>query len=465
MNRGADGTSTEQDHGALLTDLYQLTMLSSYFERGMDETAVFEFFVRRLPERRNFLIAAGLEQLLEYLEGLRFTPEEIGWLEATGRFQRSFLDWLARLRFEGNVDAMREGTVFFAGEPLVRVTAPLSQAQLVETRLINLLHFQTVIASKAARCVLAARGRTLVDFGLRRAHGAEAGILASRAAYLAGFGGTATVAAGRRFNIPLYGTMAHSFVQAHTSEIDAFRHFARSFPTANTLLIDTYDTLRAAQRVVELARELRPSGIRIQAVRIDSGELGSLARGVRRILDAGGCGDTQIFLSGSLDELTIEQLLAEGTPADGFGVGTSLDVAADHPWLDCAYKLQEYAGRPTRKRSAGKATWPGRKQVMRRVDADGTLMADEIALQTDVCRGEPLIVPVMRAGRRSSPRPTLDESRDHARAEISRLPLAARSLSQPFNAPVEIAPSIVELASALDRADQGPAAPIQGIGG
>jgi nicotinate phosphoribosyltransferase len=453
MSSTINSTATSWSQEGLLTDLYELTMLSSYFERGMEEMAVFEFFVRRLPEDRNFLLAAGLEQLVEYLEGLRFTSEEIAWLETTRLFPRAFLDRLATLRFEGDVDAMQEGTAFFAEEPVVRVTAPLPQAQLIETRLINLLHFQTLIASKAARCVLAAGGRVLVDFGLRRAHGAEAGMLASRAAYLAGFTGTATVAAGRRFGIPLFGTMAHSFVQAHESEMDAFRHFARSFPSANTLLIDTFDTLRAARRVVDLARELRGSGIEIQAVRIDSGDLGMLSRGVRRILDEGGCSGTQIFLSGGLDELTIEQLLADGAPADGFGIGTRLDVSADQPSLDCAYKLQEYAGRSTRKRSSGKATWPGRKQVVRHRDPNGMLIRDEIVLEGNVVHGETLLVPVMRAGRRSRQLPTLAQSRERARNEVALLPPPARSLTQSFRPTVHIAPAIVELASELDHAD------------
>lgn len=446
----AGGTAAGE---ALLTDLYQLTMLSGYFERGMEEEAVFEFFIRRLPPRRNFLLAAGLEQLLDYLEGLRFLPDDIAWLESTGRFQRSFLDRLARLRFSGDVDALPEGTVFFAGEPVVRITAPLPQAQLVESRLINILHFQSLIASKAARCVLSAQGRALVDFGLRRAHGAEAGVLASRASYLSGFTGTATVAAGRRFGIPLFGTMAHSFVQAHASEMEAFRHFAHSFPDADTLLIDTFDTARAARRVVELAHELRPSHVRIQAVRIDSGNLASLSRRVRRILDEGGCSDTGIFLSGTLDEYAIERLLLDGAPADGFGIGTRLDVSSDAPSLDCAYKLQEYAGRATRKRSSGKATWPGRKQILRHRDAHGVLASDEIVLHDEPRAGAGLLVPVMRSGRRASGLPTLEQSRERARHEIANLPVAARSLTQSFEVAVAIAPAIRKLADAVDRVE------------
>jgi nicotinate phosphoribosyltransferase len=436
---------------ALLTDFYQLTMLSAYFERGMVDTAVFEFFVRRLPKKRNFLVAAGLEQLLEYLEGLSFTAAELDWLASTQRFSSTFLERLAGLRFTGDVDALPEGTVFFGNEPVVRVTAPLPQAQLVESRLINLIHFQTVVASKAARCRLAAGKRLLVDFGFRRAHGAEAGVLASRAAYLGGFDGTATVAAGRQFAIPLYGTMAHSFVQAHASEREAFRHFLDCFPRDNTLLIDTFDTVKAAHEVVALARDLRPLNIHIQAVRIDSGDLAELSQSVRQVLDEGGCRDTHIFLSGSLDETIIAKLLTDGTPVDGFGVGTRLDVSADEPALDCAYKLQEYAGRATRKRSAGKATWPGRKQVERHRDPDGTIVADEIVLEHDPVRGERLLVPVMRAGTRVEELPTLTEAREHARRELAQLPAAVRSLTQRDSIRVGIAPTIAALARSIDK--------------
>ncbi len=437
---------------ALLTDLYQLTMLQAYWARGMQETAVFEFFVRQLPERRNFLVAAGLEQLVEYLETLHFEPQELDWLDSTGRFTPDFIRWLAGLRFTGDVDAVAEGTVFFAEQPVVRVTAPLPEAQFIESRLINLLHFQTLVASKAARCVLAAGGRILVDFGLRRAHGAEAGALAARAAYLAGFHGTATVAAGRRFGIPMFGTMAHSFVQAHRTEIDAFRHFVGCFPDDNTLLIDTFETLQGARAVVELAQELRPLGKRVRAVRIDSGDLAQACRDVRRILDEGGCRDTGIFVSGNLDELAIAELLAGGVPADGFGVGTRLDVSADAPTLDCVYKLQEYAGRATRKRSAGKATWPGCKQIERYRDEQGFLASDAIVLDQEPRRGERLLQPVMRHGRRVGSSPALAAARECARREIASLPSQLRSLDSRAAFTVDISPRIRELAVAVDTA-------------
>jgi len=417
---GIGGAST------LLTDLYELTMVSAYQALGMDQVAVFEFFVRRLPPQRGFLIAAGLAQVLDYLEALRFEAADLQWLESTGRFQPEALRRLAGLQFTGDVDAMLEGSVFFADEPVLRVTAPLPEAQFVESRIINLLNFQSMIASKAARCRLAAGRGRLADFGLRRAHGAEAGLLAARACYLAGFDATATVEAGRAFGIPITGTMAHSFIQAHDDEATAFRDFARIHPRGVTLLIDTYDTARGAREVVELCR----TGVAVEAVRLDSGDLGALAREVRAILDSGGCPSVQIIASGNLDELRIEQFVAAGLPIDAFGVGTRLDVSVDAPYLDCVYKLQEYAGRPRRKRSAGKATWPGRKQVYRDYDSAGRLRSDTIALADEMLPGRPMLQPVMRAGQRLQ-QPSLEDSRAYARREIDTLPLHCRSLRDP----------------------------------
>src|SRR3954451_7809492 len=288
------------EQSLLLTDLYQLSMLEAYAVHGMAETAVFELFVRKLPPGRDFLVAAGLEQAVRFLETIQFAPDDLAWLRDSRLISPGFADALKDLRFTGDVDAMPEGTMFFPDEPILRVTAPLPQAQLAETRLINLLHFQTVIASKAARMVLAAPGRQLVDFGLRRAHGAEAGLLAARASYLMGFAGTATVEAKRAFGIPVFGTMAHSFIQAHDNEATAFERFARVRPQALTLLIDTYDTERGAAIVARLAPRLAASGITIGAVRLDSDNLGQHARAVRAILDAAGLHGIRIFASGGL---------------------------------------------------------------------------------------------------------------------------------------------------------------------
>lgn len=435
----------------LLTDLYQLGMMQAYLEHGMTDEAVFELFVRKLPAGRSFLMAAGLEQALDYLETLRFSDADLTWLSGTGRFEVGFIDCLAAFRFTGSVHAIPEGTVFFPDEPILRVTAPLPEAHFVETRLINLLHFQTVIASKAARMVLAARGRSLVDFGFRRAHGAEAGVLAARAAYLAGFDGTATVESGRLFGIPIFGTMAHAFVQAHDDETIAFERFARTRPDSIVLLIDTYDTETGARRVASLAPALAADAIVIDGVRLDSGDLAALSRQVRGILDEAGMHGTKVLASGGLDEWEIERLLATGSPVGGFGVGTSLTTASDAPALDCAYKLQEYAGLPRRKRSAGKATWPGRKQVHRRFDVAGRLAGDTLTIEGDDQVGVPLIVPVMHAGRRLEPRPSLEESRRYAAGQLTALPDALRGLGQAAPYPVTLSPALRAMAEAVDR--------------
>jgi nicotinate phosphoribosyltransferase len=435
----------------LLTDLYQLNMAEAYLDRGETKTAVFEFFVRKLPVNRGFLVAAGLEQALDFLEHFHFPPQELAWLESAGRFGRRFLDYLSKLRFSGDVHAMPEGTVFFANEPILRVTAPLPEAQLVETRLINILHFQSLIASKAARMVLAAPGKVLVDFGLRRAHGAEAGLLAARASYAAGFTGTATVLAQKQFAIPCYGTMAHSFIQVFDDETEAFEAFARARPDNLVLLIDTYDTEEGAKKVVELAPRLKAAGVTVSGVRIDSGDLIALSKSVRRILDGGGLTGVSIFASGGLDEIALEAFAKEGAPIDGFGIGTSLTTSSDAAALDCAYKLQEYAGVARRKLSAGKETWPGRKQVWRRYGPDGRMAGDIISVEDDAQPGEPLLRPVMRAGKRMNPQPPLAEIRAHAIRNYARLPEPLKRLRPGASYPVAIAEALALLAAETGR--------------
>ena len=442
---------SEEETSFLLTDLYQLAMMQAYQEAGETGAAVFEFFVRRLPEKRNFLVAAGLEQALRFLERIRPSEEELAWLEQSGHVDADLVERLRSFEFSGDVDAMPEGSVFFPDEPILRVTAPLPEAQYVETRLINILHFQTVIASKAARMVLAADGRTLIDFGLRRAHGAEAGLLAARASYLVGFSGSANVLAERKFGVPAFGTMAHSFVQSFDNEPAAFEAFAKVRPDNLVLLIDTYDTEDGARRVVALAPKLSAMGIKIKAVRLDSGDLCALAKSVRVILDSGGLAEIKIFASGGLDEFEIAKLLANGAPIDGFGVGTSLTTASDAPALDCAYKLQEYAGQARRKRSSGKATWPGRKQIWRRFDGSGWMAGDVVSIEGDRQDGTPLLEPVMRAGRRLAPAPTLEEIRDRAAAEINRLPSALRRFEKAARYEVHISENLRKLAKEVDR--------------
>lgn len=460
---------TARAYGAvspLLTDLYQLTMLQAYWHSGMSKTAVFEFFVRKIPRERNFLLAVGLEQVLQYLEDLRFSPDDMDWLRSLGRFDPEFLAWLADLRFTGDVHAMPEGTVFFQNEPILRVTAPIAEAQLAESRIVNLLHFQSLVASKAARMVLQQPAARMIDFGLRRAHGAEAGLLAARASYIAGFTGSATLEAERVFGVPTFGTMAHSFVQAHASEREAFRNFAAAWPSNVILLIDTYDTIAAAHDVVRLASELANAGIVVQGVRLDSGDLIDLSKQVRGIFDAAGLRQLSIFASSSVDEHLIAKAAESRAPIDGYGIGTYLTTSADVPYLDCAYKLQEYAGQPRRKRSTGKATWPGRKQVYRQLDPMGRIATDIVTLEGDPQPGQALLVEFMRNGRRLRPAEAIAEARARAAEGLRSLPEGLRALdrAQPDALmPPTISPSLRELAARADRLanaahdlDQGP---------
>jgi nicotinate phosphoribosyltransferase len=436
----------------LLTDLYQLTMLQSYWQHRMDRPAAFELFVRKLPPQRSFLVAAGLEQVLDFIERAEFSDDELAWIDSCGKFARGFAEWLRALRFSGEVWAMPEGTVFFPHEPVLRVVAPIAQAQWLETRILNLVHFQTVVASKAARAVIAAKGRALIDFGLRRAHGAEAGMLAARASYLAGFAGTATACAGPTYGIPVFGTMAHSFVQAHDSETQAFVDFAESFPDNAVLLLDTYDTVAAARKVAALAPQLARRGLHVRGVRLDSGDFDALSRAVRGILDAAGLRDVAIFASGNLDEHRVRTLVEAGAPIASFGIGTSLTTSSDAPSLDAVYKLQEYDGVARRKRSDGKATWPGRKQVWRRSNADRTFAGDSVRLVGEAGVGTPLLECVMRDGRRLAPSPPLSRVRAHCHVQLESLPADLKRLDPPWSRyPVSISPAVRLLADEVDQ--------------
>ncbi len=436
---------------ALLTDFYQLAMMQAYIENGKTGTAVFEFFARKLPPARGFLVAAGLEQALDYLEDFKFSSGDIEWLARTGRFNSALLNYLPDMRFTGDVHAMPEGTIFFPDEPILRVTAPLPEAQMAESRLINILHFQVLIASKAARHVLLAPGKLLVDFGFRRSHGAEAGLMAARASYIAGFAGTATVLAGELFNIPLYGTMAHSFIEAFEDEAAAFLAFAESRPTDLTLLIDTYDTEAAARKIVALARRLEAKGVSVGSVRLDSGDLARLSKSVRRILDEGGLADVKIFGSGGIDEAELIHFRESGAPIDGFGIGTSLTTSIDLPALDCAYKLQEYDSLPRRKHSFGKATWPGRKQVWRSYGPEDRMAGDVITLESYSEPARPLLQQVMKAGRRVGPATTLPEIRARAARELASLPDPLRDLDPGASYPVTISEPLLRLTEETDR--------------
>jgi nicotinate phosphoribosyltransferase len=426
------------DDAALFTDLYELTMAAAFFRAGQRAPATFSLFVRRLPVTRNFLVAAGLEDVLEYARSLRFTREARDYLRSLGRFEPDFLDYLGGLRFTGEVRAVPEGGVIFADEPLLEVTAPLIEAQLLETALLNLIHVQTVLASKAARCVLAGRGRSLAEFGLRRSHGTDAGMKAARAALIAGFDSTSNVLAGRAYGMPLSGTMAHSFVAAFPTEREAFDAYARAFPDSAVLLLDTYDTIGGARAAVEVARGLAADGHRLAAVRLDSGDLGGLSRAVRGILDEAGLTEVRIVVSGGLDEHDIAALLGAGAPVDAFGIGTRLNVSADAPSLDVVYKLVRYGGRDVLKLSEGKQTWVAGKQILRADGPDNRMAGDTLALADEppAGRGEPLLQTVMRGGELLRPHPPLPELRSRCAAQLQRLPDTLRELSSASPYPV-----------------------------
>jgi nicotinate phosphoribosyltransferase len=435
---------------ALFTDLYELTMARAYDAEGMEAPAVFELFFRKMPEERNYLVAAGLEDVLAYLEDLHVTDDDLDYLRGLGLFSEPFLARLEKLHFAGDVYAVAEGTVVFPNEPLVQVVAPILEAQLVETLVLNQVHCQTVLASKASRVVTAAAGRAVVDFGSRRAHGADAAVKVARTSYLAGAAGTSNVLAGKLYGIPVFGTMAHSYIQAHDDEAEAFTAFARLFPET-TLLVDTYDTLEGVRKVIDLSRKLADN-FRVRGVRLDSGDLGELARQTRQLLDAAGLKDIRIFASSGLDEHELARLVAAGAPIDVFGVGTKLAVAEGAAHLDMAYKLVEYAGRPRTKLSSKKVIYPGRKQVFRRVEA-GRMVGDVIGRHEERLGGEPLLQPVMRGGRRlPAGRVPLEESRSHARQQWECLPDDWRRLDRARAAyPVGISDLLREELEALRR--------------
>jgi nicotinate phosphoribosyltransferase len=433
---------------ALSTDLYQLTMAAGYVGAGRVGRATFELFVRRLPASRAFLVAAGLEQALEYLETLRFSADEIAYLRTVAALQPApatfFDEYLPRFRFTGDVWAMPEGTPVFAGEPLLRVTASLPEAQVAETALLSLVDFQTAVASRALRVVVAAGGRPVVEFGARRSHGPEAGALAARAAYLAGCAGTSNVEAGRLWNIPLFGTMAHSWVLAAPDELTAFREFEAMYGDHAVLVLDTFDTLAALDRIIT-------AGLKPAAVRLDSGNLAMLARETRRRLDAAGLESTRIFASGDLDERRIADLIGSGTPVDGFGVGAAISAVTDAPSLGAVYKLvalQEHgAARPVMKLSPDKQTWPGAKQVWR-IMRDGLAVGDVVGLAEErgPDGGLPLLMEVMRNGCPLAPTPPLPDVRARCASAVGTLPVGIRRLWEPLPYPVERSGTLAALA-------------------
>jgi nicotinate phosphoribosyltransferase len=426
------------EHSGLLTDLYELTMAAGYMQTGFDGRATFELFVRHLPQRRNYLVAAGLQQALEFLENVHFTPAEIDYLRSHRVFRHvrdEFFTYLAKFRFTGDVWAMPEGTLLFAGEPMLRVTAPIIEGQILETYLLATMSYQTMVASKAARVVTAARGRQIVDFGARRAHGSEASLLAARAAAIGGCEGTSNVLAGQQFGMNTYGTQAHSWVMAHEGEAEAFRNFLDAFPEDAVLLLDTYDVHKALAEIISIGR--KPAG-----VRLDSGDLARDSRWVRRELDRAGWNDVKVFASGDLDELKIATLLAKGAAIDAFGVGTALATPGDAPHLNLIYKLVEVErGGKTReaaKLTRAKATYPGRKQVYRYSTASGEFKNDRIALESEHVEkgGEPLLIEVMRDGRRAASAEPVSILRERCLQGLARLPQRYRQINRAVAYPV-----------------------------
>jgi len=425
---------------ALLTDLYQFAMVDAYLDEGLQDEAVFSLFVRRLPARRNLLLACGLEEVLRYLETVRFTAAELDYLASLGRFSNRLLEFLERFRFSGDVCAVPEGTPVFAEEPILEIVAPLPEAQLIETYLLNQIHLQTVAASKAVRVAHAAAGRLVLEFGLRRSHGTDAGVKVARAAFIAGIQATSNVLAGHLYGVPVAGTMAHSFVQAHEDELEAFRAFAGRFPTT-VLLVDTYDTLRGVQHVLRLAKELG-DGFQARAIRLDSGDLLALSRAARQMLDEAGLQRVQIFASSNLDEDSIARLVDQGAPIDGFGVGSAIGVSTDAPCLDIVYKLVSYAGKDRIKLSTSKMLLPGRKQVFR-VEENGVARKDVVARFGEELKGRALLRPMMRGGQRvEGSSPSLPEIQAHARRELGLLPPEVRGL-EPMEPPYRVEASPV----------------------
>jgi nicotinate phosphoribosyltransferase len=439
----------------MFTDLYELTMCSSYFDNGRFESATFDLFTRRLPETRSYMLFAGLEQILLYLENMHFTEEHISYLRKQG-FNSDFLRYLRKFKFTGDVWAIPEGTVAFPNEPLIRVTAPIIEAQLIETFLLNTVNLHTMIATKASRVVHAAKGRRVIEFGLRREHGIDAGVKVARSSYIAGCHGTSNVLAGLVYGIPLFGTMAHSFIMSYEREIDAFRAFAKTFPNKTTLLIDTYDDIAGAEKAAEIAKELEGKGYPLGGVRLDSGDLADISKKVRKILDERGLSYVKIFASGDLDEFKITELLKLGSKIDAFGVGTKMGTSADKPYLDVIYKLCETMNiegnfSPIMKLSEGKITLPGRKQVFRFKDDEGNFKKDTIALANEKMDGDPLLVNVMKEGKLTYKLPSLDEIRAFASENLAKLPERFKVLTNAPEYHVDLSYSLENLTKSIKQ--------------
>jgi nicotinate phosphoribosyltransferase len=443
----------DEENMSMLTDLYELTMCASYFDNRKLEPATFDLFIRRLPPNRSYFLFTGLEQILLFLKRARFNEEHTAFLKKQ-RFKDDFLDYLRNFRFTGEVWSVPEGTVVFPTEPLIRVTAPIIEAQIIETFILNTVNLQTTIATKASRVVNAAKGRPIIEFGLRREHGTDAGMKVARSSYIAGCSGTSNVLAGMKYGIPVFGTMAHSFVMSFNREIESFRAFVKTFPDKSTLLIDTFDNLKGAEKAVKVAKELEKRGFKLGGVRLDSGDLAEISKKVSELLDQNGLNYVKVFASGDLDEYKIEELLKKGAKIDAFGVGTRMGTSADRPYVDVIYKLCEKMDEnggflPIMKLSERKVTLPGRKQVFRIKDEKGNFVKDVIALDGEKIGGEPLLVKVMEKGKMVYDFPSLDGIRKKALENLAKLPLKYKKLKGAPRYPVRLSPELRRLVKDL----------------
>jgi len=439
----------------LFTDLYELTMCASYFDNHQFEPATFDLFIRRLPPNRSYFLFAGLEQALIYLENMKFTEQHLKYLRKLG-FKEAFLNYLHGLSFTGDVWAVPEGTIVFPNEPLIRITAPIIEAQLVETFLLNTINLQTMIATKASRVVQAAKGKAVTEFGLRREHGVDAGMKVARSSYIAGAAGTSNVLAGMVYDIPVFGTMAHSFVMSFDKEIEAFRAFAKTFPTKSTLLIDTYDNIAGAEKASTVAKEMEKNGLKLRGVRLDSGNLVENSKKVRAILDSNGLQYVSIFASGDLDEFKISELMAKGAKIDEFGVGTKMGTSADYPYTDIIYKLCETQNekgefQPIMKLSKDKVTLPGRKQVYRFTDSRGFCAKDVITLANEQSEGNPLLEKMISNGKLTYALPDLKHIREAAAKNVANLPEKYREITAAETYPVELSKNLSKMIANLEE--------------
>ena len=432
--------------GPLFTDLYELTMAASYFAHHVFDTATFSLYIRDVYATRNFFVAAGLDQVLDELASFRFSDPDISYLHSTGRFSKHFLDYLRQLRFTGDVYAMPEGMVFFANEPVMEVTAPIVEAQLIETFVLNTIGFQTMIASKAARCFHAAEGRPLIDFSLRRTQGQDAGIKVARSTFIAGFAATSNVLAGKIYGIPISGTMAHSYVSAFDKELDAFFAYADTFPDHSIFLIDTYDSVEGARHAAAVAKEMQKKGHTLIGVRLDSGDMAGLSREVRKIFDDAGLYDVKIFASSGFDEFKIAKVISEGALIDAFGVGTKVGVSADAPFVDVVYKMVRFKGRDVRKLSPGKVTLAGEKQVFRKSDQNGRYSEDIIGQRDEIiAEGKPLLEKVMGNGKILRSHPQLQMLQEKFKENFAALDDRYKSIQDHNAYPVKLSRRIQDL--------------------